>query len=81
MVVAKQQKPKPATDPVAVVALLRTLGAPRRLALLLEGESLFNGAEDGDFVLTGPVAADGSAAGFDDLTGSFGDRCAGRSSG
>lgn len=31
-----------ATDPVAVVALFRALGAPRRLALLLEGESLFN---------------------------------------
>jgi len=31
-----------ATDPVAVVALFRALGAPRRLALLMEGESLFN---------------------------------------
>lgn len=31
-----------ATDPVAVVALFRTLGAPRRLAVLVEGESLFN---------------------------------------
>jgi CPA1 family monovalent cation:H+ antiporter len=31
-----------ATDPVAVVALFRALGAPRRLALLVEGESLFN---------------------------------------
>ena len=30
------------TDPIAVVALFRTLGAPRRLALLVEGESLFN---------------------------------------
>ena len=31
-----------ATDPVAVVALFRALGAPKRLGLLLEGESLFN---------------------------------------
>ena len=33
-----------ATDPVAVVAQLKTLGAPERLAVLLEGESLFNDA-------------------------------------
>jgi CPA1 family monovalent cation:H+ antiporter len=31
-----------ATDPIAVVALFRSLGAPRRLALLVEGESLVN---------------------------------------
>jgi len=31
-----------ATDPVAVVALFRTLGVPKRLTVLLEGESLFN---------------------------------------
>jgi CPA1 family monovalent cation:H+ antiporter len=31
-----------ATDPVAVVSLFRTLGVPRRLQVLLEGESLFN---------------------------------------
>ena len=31
-----------ATDPVAVVALFRQLGAPRRLQVLLEGESLLN---------------------------------------
>ncbi|MCJ7734761.1 MAG: Na+/H+ antiporter [Anaerolineales bacterium] len=31
-----------ATDPVAVVALFRSLGVPPRLQLLLEGESLFN---------------------------------------
>ena len=33
-----------ATDPVAVVALFRDLGAPKRLAILVEGESLFNDA-------------------------------------
>ena len=31
-----------ATDPVAVIALFRTMGAPRRLQILLEGESLLN---------------------------------------
>jgi CPA1 family monovalent cation:H+ antiporter len=31
-----------ATDPVAVVALFRNLGAPRRLTTLLDGESLLN---------------------------------------
>lgn len=31
-----------ATDPVAVVALFRTLGVPKRLTVLIEGESLFN---------------------------------------
>ena len=31
-----------ATDPVAVVALFRSLGVPKRLQILLEGESLFN---------------------------------------
>ena len=31
-----------ATDPVAVVALFRTLGAPKRLTVLVEGESLLN---------------------------------------
>jgi NhaP-type Na+/H+ or K+/H+ antiporter/CRP-like cAMP-binding protein len=31
-----------ATDPVAVVALLREVGAPKRLGVLIEGESLLN---------------------------------------
>ncbi len=31
-----------ATDPVAVVALFRALGAPKNLTVLVEGESLFN---------------------------------------
>jgi monovalent cation:H+ antiporter, CPA1 family len=31
-----------ATDPVAVVSLFRALGAPKRLTVLVEGESLFN---------------------------------------
>lgn len=31
-----------ATDPVSVVAIFRQIGAPKRLEVLLEGESLFN---------------------------------------
>jgi len=31
-----------ATDPVSVVAIFRRIGAPKRLEVLLEGESLFN---------------------------------------
>ncbi len=31
-----------ATDPIAVIALFRSMGAPKRLQVLLEGESLFN---------------------------------------
>lgn len=33
-----------ATDPIAVLALFKQLGAPRRLALLADGESMFNDA-------------------------------------
>jgi Na+:H+ antiporter len=32
------------TDPAAVIAILRDVGAPRRLSTLVEGESLFNDA-------------------------------------
>ena len=33
-----------ATDPIAVLTLFKTLGAPRRLSLLADGESMFNDA-------------------------------------
>ena len=33
-----------ATDPIAVLSLFKSLGAPKRLALMFEGESLFNDA-------------------------------------
>jgi NhaP-type Na+/H+ or K+/H+ antiporter len=36
-----------ATDPVAVVALLKDLGASKKLSTIIEGESLMN---DGYFV-------------------------------
>lgn len=31
-----------ATDPISIIALFRELGVPKRLSLLMEGESLFN---------------------------------------
>ena len=33
-----------ATDPVAVIAFFKSLGTPKRLSVLVEGESLFNDA-------------------------------------
>ncbi|MBC7798114.1 MAG: Na+/H+ antiporter, partial [Pyrinomonadaceae bacterium] len=56
-----------ATDPVAVVALFKTIGAPKRLTTLVESESLFN---DGTAIVVfklmlvvalASVSADGSA--------------------
>jgi CPA1 family monovalent cation:H+ antiporter len=42
-----------ATDPVAVVHLARSLGVPRRLAVAIEGESLFN---DGTSIVVFQIA-------------------------
>jgi CPA1 family monovalent cation:H+ antiporter len=42
-----------ATDPVSVMAFFRRLGAPRQLAILVEGESLFN---DGTAVVIFQIA-------------------------
>jgi CPA1 family monovalent cation:H+ antiporter len=58
-----------ATDPVAVVALFRALGVPRRLAVALEGESLFN---DGTAIVIFGIAVEAATSGaFDPLAGLF----------
>ena len=56
-----------ATDPVAVVSLFRALGVPRRLSLIVEGESLFN---DGTAIVIFRIALAAVLTGvFDPLTG------------
>jgi len=49
-----------ATDPVAVVSLFRALGAPKRLASAVEGESLFN---DGTAIVVFRLALAAAVAG------------------
>ncbi len=51
-----------ATDPVAVVASMRSAGAPRQLATLVEAESLFN---DGTGVLLFTIAITNLSAGVE----------------
>lgn len=50
-----------ATDPVAILALFKEYGAPRRLALIFEGESLFN---DGTALALFLVVLDSILEGF-----------------
>ncbi len=58
-----------ATDPVAVVALFRELGVPRRLAVAVEGESLFN---DGTAIVIFRIALVAVVTGvFDPVDGLF----------
>ncbi len=58
-----------ATDPVAVVALSRALGVPRKLAAVVEGESLFN---DGTAIVVFNIALTAAlTGGFDPLAGVF----------
>ncbi len=59
-----------ATDPAAVVSTFRRLGSPRRLATLVEGESLFN---DGTAVVVFAIAiaAVGSTVNLADAVGTF----------
>jgi CPA1 family monovalent cation:H+ antiporter len=58
-----------ATDPVSVVAIFRRLGAPKRLEMLLEGESLFN---DGTAIVIFGLALEIVAVGQLDLMASVG---------
>ncbi len=62
-----------ATDPIAVLALFRRLGAPPRLTLLLEAESLLNDATAIVFFLAALalVMASGAPSGVFGLTGRF----------
>jgi monovalent cation:H+ antiporter, CPA1 family len=52
-----------ATDPVAVVALFRSMGAPRRLMTLLDGESLLNDGTAIVFFTLSLALVTGSSAG------------------
>ncbi|WP_394836425.1 sodium:proton antiporter [Pendulispora rubella] len=52
-----------ATDPIAVVALFKSLGAPKRLMILVEGESLLNdGTSVVFFTLISGIAVTGAEA-------------------
>lgn len=60
-----------ATDPVSVVALFRSMGVPKRLQVLLEGESLFN---DGTAIVIFDVVVILAISGlesFDPLSGTL----------
>lgn len=59
-----------ATDPVAVIAFFKSLGAPKRLSVLVEGESLFNDAVA--VVAFNLAVAAGTGGGFS-LTGGLED--------
>jgi monovalent cation:H+ antiporter, CPA1 family len=63
-----------ATDPVAVISLFKRLGAPRRLTVLVEGESLFNDATSivlakvlAGILLAGVVSSESVLAGMFDF--------------
>ena len=56
-----------ATDPVAVVALLKELGASKRLATLIEGESLFNDGTAMVCFLVFQTLSEGTELGIDQI--------------
>ncbi len=61
-----------ATDPVAVLALFKEYGAPRRLSLIFEGESLFNDATAvAVFLITLEAVQNGGLTIFSSITGLF----------
>ncbi len=55
-----------ATDPIAVVAMFKSLGAPRRLSVLMEGESLLN---DGTAIVLFSLVLDMVSGGTGSATG------------
>jgi len=59
-----------ATDPVAVIALFRSLGVPKRLQVLLEGESLLN---DGTAIVVFNIAVAAAITGTFDLRAGVGE--------
>jgi len=63
-----------ATDPVGITTLFRQIGAPRRLSVLVEGESLFNDATSIVIsgILTAVIVAD-AGVGIGTLVGGVGD--------
>lgn len=59
-----------ATDPVAVIALFRSLGVPKRLQVLLEGESLLN---DGTAIVVFNIAVAAAVTGSFDVRAGIGE--------
>ncbi len=61
-----------ATDPIAVIAIFKNLGAPKRLTILVEGESLFNDATAiVVFTILAAILIDGTEAGLLEGAGRF----------
>lgn len=60
-----------ATDPVAVVAVLREIGAPAALSSLIEGESLLNDGTAFVGFLVFKDMVEGASAGFGDIVWQF----------
>ncbi len=62
-----------ATDPVAVISMFKEYSAPKRLALIFEGESLFNdGTAVALFVVLLGVIAEGGILNADSILNGFG---------